>query len=375
MPQIDFPNCNFNVTKLDDGTTFTADLSGKELNINNTVTHNNTTINSNNILLKSGDHEVTSSRVKIDADSIRNNFAIELYGLNNDPTSQTLLSTRGTTNSLHLQDPPVSYIQANSVANIDFTVGGHYTDYTDGSSNINRIYTGFYRDTEPSIGAFTATSQNDLLYPQNSTPLDINVRSDLDFGYARNIKNLLSVSLTDLTTTFTTTLNDSLTLTKNTLNTTYSYLGINSNQSSFDMSFNALTFKGVMGTAGQVLKTDASGNASWQNIYQPVIKYFNNPTEWNNYMSPTRIISGSIFIISFNIMTGNNQVFLPPNITSGDYFIIVNRTPDSHVLTTVINILGGTGPTDQYLTLGPNVATPIYFIEGYWYVMTGNLIT
>ena len=58
--QLDYPDCNLNITHLN---TFTANLTGKELMINNTVTHDNTSINSNNILLKNGDSEVLSSRV------------------------------------------------------------------------------------------------------------------------------------------------------------------------------------------------------------------------------------------------------------------------------------------------------------------------
>jgi hypothetical protein len=288
MPQIDFPQSNFNITKLDDGTTFTADLTGKELMINNTVTHDNTTINSNNILLKNGVSEELSSRVKIDANSTSNNFAIEMYGLNNDPTSQTLLSTRGTTNSLVLQDPPVSYIQANSVANIDFTVGGHYADYTDGSSNINRIYTGFYRDTEPSIGAFTATSQNDLLYPQNSTPININIRSPLSMGTNEiiseaNITTVQNGFSTGLTQNGVEVLNGNLVngVVSNTFpdglifktvvdavvtqRTVYGNESLSTNVSMFDITIPSLTLDGESSTtAGQVIASTDQGKPIWK---------------------------------------------------------------------------------------------------------------
>jgi hypothetical protein len=47
-------------------------------------------------------------------------------------------------------------------------------------------------------------------------------------------------------------------------NAKFAVAGMNSNSATFDMSFNALSFQGVAGTLNQVLTTDASGVAHWE---------------------------------------------------------------------------------------------------------------
>ena len=51
--------------------------------------------------------------------------------------------------------------------------------------------------------------------------------------------------------------------------TTLTKTGILSYQDTFDMSFNELTFGGVAGTDGQVLTTNSSGVAHWDNLPVP----------------------------------------------------------------------------------------------------------
>lgn len=47
-------------------------------------------------------------------------------------------------------------------------------------------------------------------------------------------------------------------------NAKFAVAGMSSNSATFDMSFNALSFQGVAGTLNQVLTTDASGVAHWE---------------------------------------------------------------------------------------------------------------
>jgi hypothetical protein len=121
--------------------------------------------------------------------------AVNIIGINNDQSENTNYSTSNATDSLV---PTIPYIRGNSIANNAFTIGGHYADYTSGNSSIKRIYTGFYRDANPSLGAISASTQDGLLDP-NATKLDIAVRSNLDLQSTQEIKNASNIKTTTIT--------------------------------------------------------------------------------------------------------------------------------------------------------------------------------
>ena len=130
--------------------------------------------------------------------------AVNIIGINNDQSENTNYSTSNATDSLV---PTIPYIRGNSIANNAFTIGGHYADYTSGNSSIKRIYTGFYRDVNPSLGAISASTQDGLLDPL-ATAVDINVRSSLDLGSTKEIKNASNIKTTTITDKNTSTGNE-----------------------------------------------------------------------------------------------------------------------------------------------------------------------
>lgn len=143
-----------------------------------------------NLLLSKGDVDGNTPL----SQTLLQSTASYINSVNNENADVQLYSTSATTKTLDIQDPPVPYVRGCSIASNAFTIGGHYADYTDGVSNIKRVYTGFYRDATPSLGAVQATTQNGLLDP-NATKLDIAVRSNLDME-SNSINDLAGLNTT-----------------------------------------------------------------------------------------------------------------------------------------------------------------------------------
>jgi hypothetical protein len=67
--------------------------------------------------------------------------------------------------------------------------------------------------------------------------------------------------------------------------------GLTSTKNYFDMNFNGLTFKNVVGTTGQVIVSDANSNPTWQDITSPNLSAVLDSSNNANYKAITNLSS------------------------------------------------------------------------------------
>ncbi len=129
---------------------------------------------------------------------------VNVIGINNDIGEATTYSTSASVDSL---DSTTPYVRGCAIAVNQLGIGGNFGDYTSGNGNIRRVYTGFYGNSTPALGAVQATTQNGLLDP-NATKVDISVRSNLDLQSTQEIKNASNIKTTTITDKNTSTGNE-----------------------------------------------------------------------------------------------------------------------------------------------------------------------